>query len=79
MVDSIARNWKERRDKTKTGKFMNHFTGFCSTLDAHSNMLEVLPNGNQYVSLFTGSLKSIIKVTFSPTDRNKKTIEFFLY
>jgi hypothetical protein len=62
MVDTTARDWQAKRAKTKTGKFMKYFTGFCETLDAHSAMLEVLPDGNEYVSLFTGTLKTIISV-----------------
>ena len=63
MVDTVARDWNNKRVASKSGKYMKYFTGFCETLDAHSYMLEVLPNGNEYVSLFTGTLKTIIHVS----------------
>ncbi|KAF8846683.1 hypothetical protein BDZ45DRAFT_608575, partial [Acephala macrosclerotiorum] len=63
MVDTVAREWQNKREESKSRKYMKYFTGFCQTLDAHSYMLEVLPSGNQYVSLFTGSLKTIINAT----------------
>ena len=66
MVDSIARDWQNKRNTTKSGRFMKYFISFCETLDAHSTMLEMLPNGSEYVSLFTGALKSIIKIRPGP-------------
>jgi len=63
MVDTVARDWRNKRMASKSGRYMNHFTGFCETLGAHSYMLGVLPNGNEYVSLFTGTLKTIIHVS----------------
>ncbi|KAE9365611.1 hypothetical protein N431DRAFT_519116 [Stipitochalara longipes BDJ] len=60
MVDTVAKEWQSKRVASQSGKFIKHFIGFCKTLDAHSAMLEVLPDGNEYVSLFTGTLKSII-------------------
>jgi len=63
MVNTVARNWENKRATSKSGKYMKYFTGFCQTLDAHSHMLEILPNGNAYVSLFAGTLKTIIYVS----------------
>ncbi|KFX93903.1 hypothetical protein O988_06577 [Pseudogymnoascus sp. VKM F-3808] len=60
MVNTVARNWENKRATSKSGKYMKYFTAFCRTLDAHSNMLEILPSGSEYVSLFTGTLKTII-------------------
>src|SRR3954453_6068006 len=65
MVETAATEWQKKRTATRSGRFMKHFTGFCQTLDAHSSMLEVLPNGNEYVSLFTGSVKTIINVSYA--------------
>lgn len=64
MVTVVAKEWQTQRIATRTGKFIKHFTGFCETLEAHSSLLEILPNGSEYVSLFTGSLKTIIHVRY---------------
>ena len=63
MIESTSKSWQGKRMASKSGRFMKHFTGFCGTLDAHSYMLEVLPGGNEYVSLFTGVLKSVVNVS----------------
>ncbi len=63
MVDIVARAWQNKRTTSKTGKFVSNFTGFCETLKSHSYMLEILPDGSEYVSLFTGTLKTIINVS----------------
>lgn len=62
MVMSVSTAWNEKRGSSKRGKFMKCFTAFSQTLEAHSYMLEVLPVGNEYVSLFTGVLKTLINV-----------------
>jgi hypothetical protein len=64
MVHSVAREWQNKRAESKSGKYMKYFRSFCETLVAHSYMLEVLPSGNEYVSLFTGTLKTIINVSY---------------
>jgi len=62
MVDKVARGWQNKRNASKAGKYIGYFTRFCETLNSHSSMLEILPDGNEYVSLFTGTLKTIINV-----------------
>jgi hypothetical protein len=62
MVHSVAAAWENKRTASKSGKFMKYFVRFCETLDAHSTMLKLLPGGSEYVSLFTGTLKTIINV-----------------
>jgi hypothetical protein len=62
MVSAVANEWQNKRTSSKSGKAMKYFTSFCETLKAHSYMLEILPDGSEYVSLFTGTLKTIINV-----------------
>jgi hypothetical protein len=62
MVNTVASEWQGQRTASRSGRFMNSFIGFCGTLKAHSTLLEILPEGNEYISLFTGSLKTIINV-----------------
>lgn len=62
VVESAELEWSKKRqgfwEKTKRS-----FHRFCKTLDAHSTMLEVLPTQSHYVSLFYGSLQSVIKAS----------------
>lgn len=62
LVRESNTEWQTKRRKGGGGKFMSTFHSFCNTLDSHSALLKVLPEGNQYVSLFTGSLNAIIQV-----------------
>ena len=73
IVEAVAREWQNKRTTSKSGRYMKYFTSFCETLDAHSYMLEVLPNGNEYVSLFTGTLKTIINVSNEPSPHLKSS------
>lgn len=62
MVEDIRRAWAAKRSKGFMGKALDQFHRFCHTLNSHSALIAVLPEGNEYVSLFTGSLNAIIKV-----------------
>lgn len=53
MVADVEKMWQARREKGKRGRTMMHFNKLCRTLDAHSNILEVVPKGNEYVSIST--------------------------
>jgi hypothetical protein len=59
----VGKIWQEKREKGKRGKVAGYFHRLCETLDAHSNMLKVVPSGNEYVSLFSGTIMSIIKAS----------------
>jgi hypothetical protein len=63
MVTTVSTEWENKRGKGKGGKAKSYFHRFCRTLDAHSNMLEVVPKSDKYVSLFTGTITSIIKAS----------------
>ena len=62
MVETATTAWHAKRAKSKFGKFMKAFHSICGTLDAHSTILTMLPQGSEYVSLFSGALISIITV-----------------
>lgn len=66
MVKEVNRAWEARRKSGRRGRVMALFHKFCGTLDAHSSMLEVLPEGSEYVSLFTGTLNAVIRVCRIP-------------
>ncbi|KAH7134107.1 hypothetical protein EDB81DRAFT_726007 [Dactylonectria macrodidyma] len=63
LVRESNAKWQTKRRKGGGGKFMSTFHSFCNTLDSHSALLKVLPEGNQYVSLFTGSLNAVIQAS----------------
>lgn len=62
MVTNVEKTWQSKRKAGKRGKAMTYFHRLCRTLDAHSNILEVIPKGNEYVSIFAGTITTIIKV-----------------
>lgn len=63
MVATVSKAWQAKREKGKRGKATGLFHRLCGTLDAHSSMLEVVPKGNEYASLFAGTIISIIRAS----------------
>lgn len=59
----MSNTWEAKRLTGKRGKAKSYFHRLCATLDSHSNMLDVVPRSNEYVSLFAGTLTTIIKAS----------------
>jgi hypothetical protein len=57
IVLAAAENLDESHGKTR-----QYFDKFCSNLSSHSAILEVLPNQSQYLSIFCGVVKTLLKV-----------------
>lgn len=55
--------WEEKKKEGFTGMTKALFHRFCDGINSHKSMLKVLPEGNEYVSLFTGVLAVIINVS----------------
>lgn len=60
-VRSVEQKWKEK-DRFLGGKPQKLFRSFCNSLQGHSNMLQMLPSQNQYLSIFCGALTSLLEV-----------------
>ena len=68
-MDAVIRMesaWQAKRKTGFRGKVMTGFHRFCSTLDSHQSLLKLLPEGNDYVCLFSGALNAVITVIFPP-------------
>ncbi|KLU88126.1 hypothetical protein MAPG_07113, partial [Magnaporthiopsis poae ATCC 64411] len=55
--------WKRKRESGIIGRALQFFHRFCDTLDSHSSLLKILPEGSEYVSIFMGSLNVIIRAS----------------
>lgn len=62
MVSEVTSQWQEKRQEGRFGKANRLFHRFCGTLDSHIYLLKLLPEGNEYVAIFAGTLNAIIKV-----------------
>ena len=62
-VTKITNVWRETRGKGWRGRVASRLIHFGRTLDSHKTLLQVLPYGNEYVSIFTGSLSAVIQVS----------------
>lgn len=62
VVTQAGREW-ENKDRFAGGKAQKYFHKFCATLNAHSNLLEMLPNQSEYCSIFCGSIKALIQAS----------------
>lgn len=53
--------WAKKKEKG-FGKAKARLFTFLDTMDAHKYLFSIIPNGDKYTSLLTGSLTSIVKV-----------------
>lgn len=63
LMNNISTEFEDKRKRGPTGLINRYFRESCEQLKAHDTLLSILPEGSEYVSLFTGVLKSIIKVS----------------
>ncbi|KAF6794597.1 phytanoyl- dioxygenase family protein [Colletotrichum sojae] len=59
-VRTIQETWESKRDSGRLAKASRLFHRFCGTLRSHKLFLELLPAGNEYVSIFSGTLNLVI-------------------
>ena len=62
-VADVEEAWKDKQ-RLFGGKAQKFFHSFCKTLDAHSNFLKMIPNQNEYCSIFCASITTLIKVCY---------------
>ncbi|KAL4894972.1 hypothetical protein BDV59DRAFT_174226 [Aspergillus ambiguus] len=63
MVNEMMVSWGAKREKGRRGRAIKLFHNFCCKLDSHSSLMKLLPEGNVYVSVFSGTLGAIIKAS----------------
>ncbi|KAF4879709.1 hypothetical protein CGCSCA1_v001046 [Colletotrichum siamense] len=62
-VQEIQRAWESKRKNSRLARAKSLFHKFCGTLHAHKALIEILPSGNEYVSIFTGTLNAVIQAS----------------
>ena len=62
-IELAVTDWNKKRQKGWRGKATSNFHKVCGTIDSHSNALKMLPSNNDYVSIFSGALTTIIQVS----------------
>ncbi|KAI5926622.1 hypothetical protein F4810DRAFT_707160 [Camillea tinctor] len=60
LIKEIAATAQTKKDNSRRGKVMKHFHKFCGTVDSHKSMLELIPQGSEYVSIFAGTLNASV-------------------
>ena len=55
----------ETKDRLFSGKPQKVYHDVMCNLDAHSGVLSMIPQGNTYVSVVTGAVKTLVKVSKS--------------
>ncbi|KAF2143196.1 uncharacterized protein K452DRAFT_286025 [Aplosporella prunicola CBS 121167] len=63
LVEQSMSKWQERRSTGRRGKAMSFFRQFCRSINSHKAVMGILPEGNEYVSLFTGTLNAVVKAS----------------
>lgn len=62
IIQKVEDDWQRKKKKGFMGLTKIRFRKVCTTLASHSTLLEVLPSGSQYASVFCGTLQTLIKV-----------------
>lgn len=62
-VRAVQMTWESKRNNGRLSKASRLFHKFCGTLSSHKRFLELLPSGNEYVSIFTGTVNLVIHVS----------------
>lgn len=62
-VDIAEHKRKGKRNDTRVGGLKSRFGKLCRNLVGHENLFAVIPSGDKYISILSGSLSAIIKVT----------------
>ena len=60
-VEQTAQQWEHKKCKG-FARARAGFYQFCGTLDAHSELFNFFPDGDKYISLFSGVISTIVKV-----------------
>ncbi|KAI0487790.1 hypothetical protein F4859DRAFT_525824 [Xylaria cf. heliscus] len=63
LVKEITATSQAKNENSRRGKAIKYFHKFCRTIDAHKSILEIIPEGSEYVSVFAGTLNVIIQAS----------------
>ena len=66
VVEAVATadsSWKKNRESTKAGRMKTLFSKVAGSLNNHKDLFAILPSGDKYVCLVTGSVSAIVKVS----------------
>ncbi|KAM7184346.1 phytanoyl-coa dioxygenase [Rhypophila sp. PSN 637] len=63
LITNLNTAVQAKRKTGLSGKITSTFHKFCDKLDSHSHLLKILPEGNEYVSIFAGTLNAIISAS----------------
>ena len=62
MLD-VESSWDQKRKSGVTGRIGIQYRRACVFIKDHETMLKIIPEGNEYVSLFSGVLRSVVTVS----------------
>jgi hypothetical protein len=76
VVRAIQHWTKKCNDKARDdyGTAKANFQEFCVTMDAHSKLFSVFPNGDKYVPFLSGTISSIVTVSLLDLESSHKVL-----
>ncbi|KAL6721677.1 hypothetical protein ACLMJK_000781 [Lecanora helva] len=63
VVGKVEEAWQQKKKKGVFGHTKRYFRRICTVINSHSTLLEMLPSSSQYVSIFCGTLQTLIKAS----------------
>lgn len=65
VMTQVQARWDKERKRGGFGAIRDRYRRCCRSIKSHETMLKILPDGNEYVCIFSGVLKSIVQVSVS--------------
>lgn len=60
-IQELETTFQSEKQKWKTAKIKDAYHRCCAGLNSHSNLLQALPAGNEYTSIFSAALQTLVK------------------
>jgi hypothetical protein len=63
LITAISSSWQTKRTSGRRGAVMKSLHQFCGSIHSHSSLIQLLPAGSEYTSVFIGTLNTVIKAS----------------
>lgn len=65
-MEGIENEWQQKKEKGAWGSTKQYLRRVSNTIHSHKTLLQILPADSHYVSIFCGSIQTLIKVGVTP-------------
>ena len=62
VMEGIENEWQQKKEKGAWGSTKKYLRRVSSTIHSHKTLLQILPADSHYISIFCGTIETLIKV-----------------